>query len=282
MSGGWNRGIRWSAEVGEAVIAGTRAGHTLAEVCAGPGMPTTRSVVRWSQQKPAFGAAMRAAREAAGLGFGHGLPSTYDTETAEAICARLCVGERVKDIMADPDMPGYSTYFRWQKDIPEFRRAVAMAREISALRLAEEGWEAACEVTPETAFATKVMLEHLRWYAGKLSPKRYGPVRPRDAGKEGGHTVMHVYTKRFSTSGGPDGEGRWSDEPARHLYSMIPEGDPSPRAGEALPPPAVVREPASTQGPDARGEARGGMIEVEYDPPEGGADEPEDDFWAAP
>ncbi|MGZ6049316.1 MAG: terminase small subunit-like protein, partial [Phenylobacterium sp.] len=207
-------------------------------------------------------------------------------ETANAICTRLCLGERVKDIMADPDMPGYSTYFRWQKDFPEFRRAVAMAREICALRIAEEGWEDACAVTPANAFATRVKLEHLRWYAGKLSPKRYGPVRPRDAGKEGAHAVMHVYAKRFT---GPDegggegagGEGRWSDEPARHLYSMIPEGDPSPRAGEALPPPAVVREPASTQGPDARGEARGGSVEVEFEDG-AGADDPEDDYWSAP
>ena len=176
MGGGWNRGVRWSEAVGEAVLAGTRAGKTLAEVCVGPDMPSMRAVVRWTRQKPAFGLAMRRAREAAGLGFGRGLPSTYDEETALAICERLCAGERVKDITADPDMPGYSTYFRWQKDIPEFRRAVALAREICALRLAEEGWEDACAVTPQTAFATRVKLEHLRWYAGKLSPRKYGPL----------------------------------------------------------------------------------------------------------
>jgi hypothetical protein len=145
---------------------------------------------------------MRLAREAAGLGLGRGLPSTYDAETASAICERLCLGERVKDIMADPDMPGYSTFFRWQNTFPEFREAVTLAREISALRLAEEGWEDACAVTPATAFATRVKLEHLRWYAGKLAPKRYGALKAvavedeDDArgGRDGGMTVI---VKRF-------------------------------------------------------------------------------------
>ena len=177
MAGGWNRGIRWSAEIGAAVIAGTRAGRTLAEVCVGPEMPTTRSVVRWCAQRPAFRREMRLAREAAGLGFGRGLPSTYDRETAQAICARLCVGERVKDIMADPDMPGYSTFFRWQNSFAEFREAVTLAREISALRLAEEGWDDACAVTPATAFATRVTLEHLRGSAGKRAPTTYGTIK---------------------------------------------------------------------------------------------------------
>jgi len=91
---------------------------------------------------------------------------------------------------------------------------------------------------------------------------------------------MHVYTKRFFCGEG-DEEGRWSDQPAKHLYSMIPDGD-GPRGGEALPAPAVIREPASTQGPGARGEARGGAVEVEFDEPEGGAEDDWDDYWSTP
>jgi hypothetical protein len=124
-------------------------------------------------------------------------------------------------------------------------------------------------------------IDHLRWYAGKLSPRKYGPVRPRDLGKDAGHSVMHVYAKRF-TDGGADGEGRWSDEPARHLYSMIPEGD-GPRGGEALPPPAAVRQPGSTPGADARAE-RGASIEVEFEETEAeaGAQDEWDDYWSTP
>jgi hypothetical protein len=106
-------------------------------------------------------------------------------------------------------------------------------------------------------------------------------MRPRDLSQDAALTAMHVYTKRFSSSGGPDDEGRWSEEPAQHLYSMSPAGD-GPRGGERLPAPAAIREPASTQGPDARGEARGGAIEVEYEETEAeaGVQDDWDDYWS--
>src|SRR5258706_377751 len=56
--------------------------------------------------------------------------------------------------------------------------AVGLARDIQGLRLAELGWEDACAVTPQTAYATRVKLEHLRWYAGKLAPRKYGALTP--------------------------------------------------------------------------------------------------------
>ncbi|THD61519.1 MAG: hypothetical protein E8A49_11090 [Phenylobacterium sp.] len=250
-------------------------------------MPSPRVVQRWAAQRGSFGRALREAREAAGLNLRGGARSSYDPEVAEAICARLCAGELVKTVMRDPEMPGYSTFYRWLRDVPAFRQAVAMARDIQGLTIAEDGWEDACAVTPETAFATKVKLEHLRWYAAKLAPRKYGPMRPREVGGAdgGGHSVLHVYAKKFVTCGpgggdGPDGEGRWSAEPAQHLYSMIPAGERGGRGGERLPPPAAVREPASTRGPDATWAARGGAVEVERDGPEGEADDGWDDYWA--
>jgi hypothetical protein len=95
---------------------------------------------------------------------------------AEAICARLCLGEAMVSILRDVEMPGYSTVFGWLAQIPEFAAAVGLARDIQGLRLAELGWEDACSVTPQTAFALRVKLEHLRWYAGKLAPRKYGPM----------------------------------------------------------------------------------------------------------
>jgi hypothetical protein len=116
-----------------------------------------------------------------------------------------------------------------------------------------------------------VKLEHLRWYAGKLAPRKYGAMKPVEAGGGGaGHSVLHVYAKKYVTGEGDD-EGRWSEEPARRLYSMIPVGE-GKRGGERLPAPAAVREPASTQGPDATWEARGGSVEAEYE-------DEEDDCW---
>jgi terminase small subunit-like protein len=262
--------VGWSEEVAAAVVAGTRAGKVLREVCAEPGMPSVRGVVRWAAERPAFGAALRAAREAAGLGLLGGPRFSYCAETGEAICARLCAGEAMVAILRDVEMPGYSTLYRWLRDVPEFREAVGLARDIQGLRLAELGWEDACSVTPETAFAMRVKLEHLRWYAGKLAPKKYGPMKAVEPGA-GGHSVLNVYAKKFVMSDENGGAGRWSEEPAEHLYSMIPAGE-GERGGERLPAPAVIREPESTRGADARGEPRGGAVEAEVE-------NEKDDWW---
>jgi hypothetical protein len=269
--------VGWSEAVAEAVIAGTAAGKVLAQVCAEDGMPCVRTVVKWAAERPAFGARLRAAREAAGLGL-RGRPRLlYCESVGEAICARLCMGEAMVAILRDVEMPGYSTLYRWLKEVPAFAAAVGLARDIQGLRLAELGWEDACAVTPETAFATRVKLEHLRWYAGKLAPRKYGAFKAADPVKAR-HQVMHVYTKNFVCSDDNDGSGRWSPEPAEHLYSMIPVGD-GERGGEKLPAPDVVREPFTTQGPGATWEARGGAVEAEWED-EGQEDAGwENDYW---
>jgi hypothetical protein len=166
--------VAWSEAVGAAVVAGTRAGMVLRQVCAQPGMPCVRTVVKWAAARPKFAAELAAAREAGGLGLRGGARSSWCPETGEAICARLCLGEAMVSILRDVDMPGYSTVFKWLAEVEEFREAVTLAREIQGLRLAELGWEAAQAATPKTAFATRVKLEHLRWYAAKLSPRKYG------------------------------------------------------------------------------------------------------------
>jgi hypothetical protein len=266
--------VGWSAAVEEAVLAGTRAGLVLKQVCAAPGMPSVRTVVARASEDAGFGAALRAAREVAGLSVRGGPRFSWCPETGEAICARLCAGEAMVAILRDPEMPGYSTLYRWLKEVREFREAVGLAREIQGHRLAEIGWEAACAITPETAYATRVKLEQLRWYAGKLSPRKYGAIKAADPVAER-HRVLHVYTKRFTCGTGDDGDagpGRWSEEPAEHLYSMIPVDDPD-RGGERLPAPDVVREPFTTQGPGATGAARGGAVEAEWE------DEGEEDYW---
>jgi len=115
-----------------------------------------------------------------------------------------------------------------------------------------------------------VQLWHLRWHVAKLAPKKYGAIKPVDVSAQAPPRAMHVYTKTFCS--GEDGEpGRWSDEPSKHLYSMVPVGE-KVRGGEPLPPPEVIREPRSTWGPNATGEARGGAVECE-------TDDEDDDDW---
>jgi hypothetical protein len=202
VDGGRAPKVGWSDEVAEAVIAGTLAGQVLGQVCAEPGMPCVRTVVARAAADPVFAARLRAAREAAGLGLRGGPRFSYCPAVGEAICARLCLGEAVVAILRDVEMPGYSTFYRWLKEVPAFAEAVALARDIQGLRLAELGWEDASAVTPQTAYATDVKLKHLRWYAGKLSPRKYGVLKAQapewveaeDDGDRGGMTVI---VKRF-------------------------------------------------------------------------------------
>jgi len=107
-----------------------------------------------------------------------GRRSSYCVETAEAIFARLSEGEGIAAICRDPTMPGYTTVYRWQCDIEEFREAMLLARELHAERAFERGREICEGVTPQTAQAAKVQLHHLRWETAKLAPRRYGATRP--------------------------------------------------------------------------------------------------------
>jgi len=192
--------------VGEAVIAGTLAGKVLRRVCAGAGMPCARAVVRWAKEMPEFGARLRAAREAAGLGLTGRPRVAWCAATGEAICVRLVMGEAMVSILRDADMPGYSTVYRWLAEEAAFREAVALARDLQALRLAELGWEDACSVTPKTAFALRVKLEHLRWYAGKLAPRKYGALKAGEpegfetAGPRAQAPRLHIEITEFERS----------------------------------------------------------------------------------
>ena len=75
------------------------------------------------------------------------------------------------------------------------------------------------------------------------------------------------------------GVSRWSDQSARWISSTALKAGPN---GEdlALPPPEVVREPRSTWGPNARGEARGGGVECEDEADDEGCAGA--DYWSLP
>ena len=190
--------VRCSGRVRAAIVAGTREGKVLAEVCAEPRMPCVRAVVRWAADRPEFAAELRAAREVGGLSLKGGARSSWRPEIGVAICARLCAGEAMVSILRDVEMPGYSTVFKWLAEVDEFREAVMLARDIQGVRLAELGWEEACGATPETAFLTRVRLEHLRWYAGKLSPRKYGAVKPAPPELPEEERSMTVVLRRFT------------------------------------------------------------------------------------
>jgi hypothetical protein len=106
--------------------------------------------------------------------------SSYCDEVAEEIFQRLCEGESLTRIGADPTMPCLATLMRWRRYHPEFAELVRLGKEVQAERFCEAGWAMAMEATPETAYLTNVRLAQLRWMAGVMAPRSYRikPVEP--------------------------------------------------------------------------------------------------------
>lgn len=166
--------VRWSAGLGRRLCARVAKGELLYHVLRGPGMPTPEAVAKWAKARPAFGAALAAARAEGGrTAASRGPASTYNEGVAREVFERLCEGESLRAIGRDPTMPGLSTLYHWRERMPAFDRMVRTARRIQAERLCDLGLEMAMEATPETAYLTHVRLNQLRWTAGVLSPNQF-------------------------------------------------------------------------------------------------------------
>lgn len=172
--GGPAGAVYWSSKVARRLLARVESGESLRAICADPDMPHRSTVTGWVKDLPRFAAALNRARTAAGWRMRGDHKPRWDERVASEMFARLCEGETMTRICADPDMPSFSTVWRWQQTIPEFAAAVATARRIQAERFCDLGWDIACAVTPQTAFATKVQLEQLRWTAAAMAPRRFG------------------------------------------------------------------------------------------------------------
>jgi hypothetical protein len=165
--------VGWSAELGRRICERVARGELLYVICREPGMPSAQSVRTWLCDREDFAAALAAARADGGRAARGGGVWSYSKETAEAIFERLCEGESLTRIGADPTMPCLSTIFYWRRRIPEFEDLVRTAREIQAERFCDLGWELARDATPETAYLTHVRLTQLRWTAGVMAPRVY-------------------------------------------------------------------------------------------------------------
>ncbi|MFN9928774.1 MAG: hypothetical protein ACK53I_17745, partial [Phenylobacterium sp.] len=143
------------------------------------GMPSRRTVVRWAVDLPAFDQRFRQARLAGARPVSGKAPG-YTPEIADAIVVRVAEGERIDDILRDPDMPCRATLYTWMARHPAFAEALARAREAEVDRLADESWIIARSARPETARLAAVQLAHLRWLARVRAPRVYHqrPVEP--------------------------------------------------------------------------------------------------------
>lgn len=136
--------VRWSEALGERLCARLAAGEMLYRILKEPGMPTPEGVMKWAKSKPEFGAAFAAARKAGGRPSGsRGPVSTYSEAVAQEIFERVCEGESLISIGADPTMPSVSTIFNWRDHFPDFEALMQRGMRVRAERFCDRGWEIA-------------------------------------------------------------------------------------------------------------------------------------------
>lgn len=193
--------VTWSPALAERICARVAAGEMLYAVLREPGMPTPQSVGRWARERPAFGAALMAARTEGGRpSRGGGGVWSYCPETVDAIFARLVEGESLTGVCRDPTMPTYSTIYSWRRRFPQFDQVLRQAREIQAERFCDLGYDLAMGATPETAYLTHVRLTQLRWMAGVTAPRIY---KPKPVEPEATDEPLRVLIRTFDTERDP-------------------------------------------------------------------------------
>ena len=192
--GGRPGSVRWSKALAARVLARVASGEVLYAVLREEGMPTAQSVGRWAKARAGFGEALDAARRAGGRGRGGGGVWSWCAETADAIFERLCEGESLTAIGADPTMPCLSTIFYWRRHVARFDEQVTLGMRIRAERFCDLGWELAMGATPETAYLTHVRLTQLRWAAVTMAPKLF---RIRNVEPELPPKKIDVLMRRF-------------------------------------------------------------------------------------
>ena len=102
-----------------------------------------------------------------------GRPTEYTNAVADRICEQIAQGYSLRGIVAfDPHVPSRSTVHRWLREHAEFRDQYAHAQERRADAYFEMALEAA-HSEPDVQRA-RLIVDTLKWAAGRLSPKRYG------------------------------------------------------------------------------------------------------------
>jgi hypothetical protein len=108
-----------------------------------------------------------------------GRPTGYNAQIAERICTEIAAGRPVFAICQEDWCPSEFTVYRWLREYEEFSQAYAHARELQQERFAAEVVTIADSV--KDAALARNMMDARKWYAGKVSPKKWGDKIEVDA-----------------------------------------------------------------------------------------------------
>ena len=102
-----------------------------------------------------------------------GRPTDYTPEIAREIADRMIDGDSLRSVCQRENMPHEGTVYRWIARHPEFRELYAHARELQAMRWAEEVLSIADDTTLEP-HDRRIRVDTRKWLLSKVLPKVYG------------------------------------------------------------------------------------------------------------
>lgn len=142
-----------------------------------------------------------------------GRPSIYTDELANDICVRLGLGESLRKICLDEDMPSLRSVMGWLTTKPDFLQQYTRAREIQA----ETQFDQLIDIVdqpPELSYVTdkngelvevkfdssyvawmKLRVDTRKWTAARMAPKRYG--EHKQAEEQTDPTIIDVGVKNM-------------------------------------------------------------------------------------
>jgi hypothetical protein len=125
-----------------------------------------------------------------------GRPTDYTEELADLICERLSIGESMRSIARDEDMPAMSTLFKWLRVHPGFTEQYDRAKVESADAMSEDCLDISDNIDGAPVMVdgvplvvegeivktidsvsvqhAKLKVDTRKWLMSKMKPKKYG------------------------------------------------------------------------------------------------------------
>lgn len=121
-----------------------------------------------------------------------GRPTKYTQILADKICERLAMGESMRTVCKEEDIPSMQTVFSWLRTNDKFLEQYARAKQESADAMAEEILDIADDgtndyttiefdngyekevINHEVLARSRLRVDTRKWLMSKMKPKKYG------------------------------------------------------------------------------------------------------------
>jgi hypothetical protein len=105
-----------------------------------------------------------------------GRPTGYNEEIAAEFCSRIALGNSLRFVTSQDDMPSHQTIYNWFNKFPPFIEQYTRAKEDSADSRVDQIEEIADKVLvgEYDPAAARVAIDAFKWTSGKHRPKKYG------------------------------------------------------------------------------------------------------------